>query len=116
LVDGSDVRVHVVGSRILATQIICEATDYRYSVRQGAEQPSFVAIELDAQAGERCVSLALQLGLAIAGIDLRVSPRRSYCFEVNPSPVFTYYESDGGEIAAAVADWLVCESRAGWTE
>jgi glutathione synthase/RimK-type ligase-like ATP-grasp enzyme len=56
-----------------------------------------------------CVNLAAGLGLAFAGIDLKITPDHAgvYCFEVNPSPAFSYYESQTGQpISRAVADYL----------
>ena len=54
------------------------------------------------------VRLAEGLGLAFAGIDLKITPdNRVYCFEVNPSPAFSYYEANTGQpIARAVAEYL----------
>ncbi len=48
------------------------------------------------------------MGLLVAGIDLRLTPDDEwYCFEVNPSPGFTFYEDAGGQpIAAAIAGLL----------
>lgn len=66
----------------------------------------------------RCFDLAKRLGLPLAGIDLRRTPDGEwYCFEVNPSPGFTYYEWNTGQpIAAAVAGLLaaaaLCEEGA----
>ena len=39
------------------------------------------------------------------GIDLKITPDDEvYCFEVNPSPAFSYYESNTGQpISAAIA-------------
>jgi D-alanine-D-alanine ligase-like ATP-grasp enzyme len=56
----------------------------------------------------RCVHLATALRLPFAGIDLRFAPDgRIFCFEVNPSPGFSYYESNTGQpIAMAVAKHL----------
>jgi glutathione synthase/RimK-type ligase-like ATP-grasp enzyme len=55
-----------------------------------------------------CVKLSAGLGLAFAGIDLKITPEHDvYCFEVNPSPAFSYYESQTGQpISRAVADYL----------
>jgi hypothetical protein len=49
------------------------------------------------------------MGLALAGVDLRLRPDgRWFCFEVNPSPAFSYYENAAGQpIAAAVATLLM---------
>ena len=45
---------------------------------------------------------------AVAGIDLKLAPDgRVVCLEVNPSPVFSYYELHTGQpIAAAIARLL----------
>jgi uncharacterized circularly permuted ATP-grasp superfamily protein len=42
----------------------------------------------------------------------RAPDGRWFCFEVNPSPGFTYYESHTGQpIAAAIADMLIAADR-----
>lgn len=107
LVSGTDVRVHTVGSEVFATAVRSSAVDYRYGIRDGLPA-SLKAIELDADLARRCVALSKSLGLAFAGIDLRVTPDgRVYCFEVNPSPAFSYYEAHTGQpIARAVARYL----------
>jgi D-alanine-D-alanine ligase-like ATP-grasp enzyme len=48
------------------------------------------------------------LGLLVAGIDMRCcADGRWVCFEVNPSPGFSFYEAATGQpIAAAIADLL----------
>jgi glutathione synthase/RimK-type ligase-like ATP-grasp enzyme len=55
-----------------------------------------------------CLRLARALDLLIAGIDLKVTPDgEHYCFEINPSPGFSYYEHGSGQpISAALADLL----------
>ena len=57
---------------------------------------------------ERCRVLAASLGLLLAGIALRLTAQGEwYCFEVNPSPAFTYYASSTNQpIAQAVARML----------
>jgi glutathione synthase/RimK-type ligase-like ATP-grasp enzyme len=107
-VPGTDVRVHVVDTEVFATEIDSDATDYRYATREGTKA-TLRAITLDADVADRCVSLARDLRLPFAGIDLR---RRGgdgawVCFEVNPSPGFSFYESRTGQpIARAVARYL----------
>jgi D-alanine-D-alanine ligase-like ATP-grasp enzyme len=48
------------------------------------------------------------LELAFAGIDLKITPEGEiFCFEVNPSPGYTYYENHTGQpIAMALARYL----------
>jgi D-alanine-D-alanine ligase-like ATP-grasp enzyme len=52
--------------------------------------------------------------LHVAGIDLRRTPDGEwYCFEVNPSPAFLYYETATGlPIAAAIARILAAGEQA----
>lgn len=107
-VEGTNVRVHTVGQKVFATGISTEATDYRYAHRQSGEHASLRPVELSDELSQMCVDLAADLGLAFAGIDLKVTPENHvYCFEVNPSPAFSYYESNTGQpISRAVADYL----------
>ena len=107
-VAGTDVRVHVVGRTVLAASIASDATDYRYAARQTGVDPVFAATELDPATRARCVQLAQRLELPLAGIDLRRTPDgRHVCFEVNPSPAFSFYEQRTGlPIAAAIARYL----------
>lgn len=56
---------------------------------------------------QRCQALAADMGLLLAGIDLRRTPDGEwYCFEVNPSPAFSYYDRFGQGITGAVARLL----------
>lgn len=101
-VAGVDVRVHVVGAEVFATQVDSDAADYRYDA-SGAV--SMQAIELSDAVTAACVALTARMGLELAGIDLRYADDgRVVCFEVNPSPAYTAYEDLTGQpIAAAIA-------------
>jgi glutathione synthase/RimK-type ligase-like ATP-grasp enzyme len=107
LVPGRDVRVHCVHGEVHATEVRSTATDYRYgaSSDQGAR---LKAITLDDGLSERCLRLTAALDLELAGIDLRLPPEGDpYCFEVNPSPAFSYYQDHTGQpIAQAIARHL----------
>jgi glutathione synthase/RimK-type ligase-like ATP-grasp enzyme len=105
-VEGTDHRVHVVGGEVYACEIRCPEDDYRYPVGEPAE---IRPCQLDPEITTRCVALAADLGLHVAGIDLRRTPSGEWFgFEVNPSPAFTYYEEATGlPIARAVARFLV---------
>jgi glutathione synthase/RimK-type ligase-like ATP-grasp enzyme len=107
-IPGANLRVHVVGSELFATRIVTGATDYRYAQRQGSEAAVLETIETSDDLGQQCIALARDLDLPFAGIDLKVTPDDEvYCFEVNPSPAFSYYESHTGQpIAAALARFL----------
>lgn len=99
---GTDVRVHVVGDDVFACEISTTATDYRYP---GDAEVTRKRIELPKDIAERCRTCTKQLGLVVAGIDLRQTKQDWVCFEVNPSPAFSYFDLDGS-IARAVAQLL----------
>lgn len=104
---GTDIRVHTVGSRVFATEILSDATDYRYAGRSGATRV-MRALEISPELAERCLRLADGLGMVMSGIDLRRSPEGDYyCFEVNPSPAFTFYQTHTRQrIGDALVDLL----------
>lgn len=107
-VEGTNVRVHVVGDEVFATAIESDATDYRYADQQGHDGSYLVAAELEAGLAQQCIDLTAGLGLAFSGIDLKLAPDgQVFCFEVNPSPGYSFYESHTGQpIAASVARYL----------
>jgi hypothetical protein len=111
-VAGTDIRVHVIGATVLAVAITSAATDYRYALRDTGTAPTVARIELDGETRARCLRLAERLRLPLAGIDLRHKPNgRHVCFEVNPSPAFSFYESRADlPIAAAIARYLAGEA------
>jgi len=104
-VEGRDVRVHVVGERWFATAVRSDADDYRYA-SQGGGDVALTACDIPSALGKRLVALAHGMGLLVSGIDLRVTESGEwFCFEVNPSPGFTFYEDATGQpIAAAIAE------------
>jgi hypothetical protein len=96
-VPGDDVRVHVVGTEVFATEVRSAATDYRYAARSG-DTASLRTVELPDTVAERCVTLTAALGLTLSGIDLRRRPDGEYvCFEANPMPAYRYYEANTGQ-------------------
>jgi glutathione synthase/RimK-type ligase-like ATP-grasp enzyme len=110
-VDGTNVRVHSIGDQVFATSLFTDATDYRYAHRAGYNNPEMKEVNLSSELSQRCIGLSKSLGLDFAGIDLKIaSDGRVYCFEVNPSPAFNYYEAGAGQpIANAVAKYLTGE-------
>jgi glutathione synthase/RimK-type ligase-like ATP-grasp enzyme len=106
-VTGVNVRVHVVGRRPFATEVISDAIDYRYSQQDGLDT-TMVPTELPEEIAEACVRLTSRLGLWLSGIDLKRTPEGAwYCFEVNPSPAYSYFEELGGQpIAEALVRLL----------
>jgi glutathione synthase/RimK-type ligase-like ATP-grasp enzyme len=112
-VPGFDVRVHVVGDEVFASEVKSDAHDYRYASLSGNDV-ELTATTVPAEVADRCRAMAVGMGLAVAGIDLRHTPDgRWVCFEVNPSPAFVYYEEATGQpIGQAIARLLICADRA----
>lgn len=104
LVEGLDIRVHVVGSQVFATACASPVVDYRYA--EGAAE--LTPYDLPEPVANRCVALAQALDLPVAGIDLKRRPDGGWtCFEVNPSPGFSWFEAATGQpIARAIAALL----------
>lgn len=111
-IPGVDHRVHVVGGEVFACTVHCEADDYRYAAA-GGHTMDVAACALPADLVSRCREAAHALGLPVAGIDLRRTPDGEWlCFEMNPSPGFTYYDDvHDGAIAQAVAGLLEAADR-----
>lgn len=107
-VDGINLRVHIVGEDIFATEVHTRATDYRY-VEGEDQEINMVPIKLSTEIESRCFKLSRILNLPLCGIDLmRTSEGDYYCFEVNPSPGYSYYQiNTGQDIAAAIVRYLI---------
>lgn len=107
-VDGTDVRVHVVGTQVFPSRVVTRESDYRYD-----KEVQVTAAVLPADVALRCVRLAHALGFVLAGIDLRVTPEgQYYCFEVNPTPAYGWYERHTGQpISSALCDVLMAADR-----
>ena len=109
IVAGTNYRAHVVGDEVLAVRLESAELDYRYS------RTTMVAAELPGDVAGKCRRLNALLGLHFSGIDLMRTPDDEwYCFEVNPSPGFSYFELGSGQpIGAALARLLVDADRGG---
>jgi glutathione synthase/RimK-type ligase-like ATP-grasp enzyme len=106
-IPGNDWRVHVVGDEVFSCEVLSNADDYRYSGRSG-ETVQIMARELPEELKNNCLRVSKMLRLPLCGIDLRCTPQGEwYCFEVNPSPGFSFYEQATGQpIADAIARFL----------
>jgi glutathione synthase/RimK-type ligase-like ATP-grasp enzyme len=113
-VPGTDVRVHVVGAQLFATELTCTADDYRYAAQLGHAPADLAATVLPPTVALACRRVSARLGLPVTGIDLRVTPEGEwYCFEANPSPAFPYYEGSTGQpIGQSIAALLTAAAAA----
>jgi glutathione synthase/RimK-type ligase-like ATP-grasp enzyme len=107
-IPGKDYRVHVVDKEVFAAEITSSADDYRYARRLGTTaevRPCVLPVDV----ATCCRSMSRALGLHVAGVDLRHHPSGQwYCFEVNPSPAFSYYQNETNQpIDLAIARLLI---------
>ena len=101
-----------MGREVFASQVSAPVDDYRYP---GEHEVQVRPCAVPSDVARRCLRLARSLGLPLAGIDLRCTPDGEwYCFEVNPSPGFAYYERATGQpISQAIACLLSGAGSAG---
>ena len=106
LLRGTNVRVHLIGGRAFACEIVADTLDYRY--REGGPPARMRPVDLPPEVEARCRELSAALNLPLAGIDLlRDADGQWWCFEVNPSPAYSSFsEPTGLPLAEALARWL----------
>jgi glutathione synthase/RimK-type ligase-like ATP-grasp enzyme len=106
-IPGTDYRVHAVCDELFACRIDSDAIDYRYAGMLGSSL-AMQSVELPDEVAQRCHHATKCLGLSLAGIDLRLDPHGTWwCFEVNTSPGFIWFEHHTGQpIADAIAHRL----------
>lgn len=97
LIEGLEIRVHIVGEKVFATGIESDAIDYRYAGKYKKEV-KFFPYTLPTEIAKTCILLSKSFGLEVAGIDLKLTDDgKFFCFEVNPSPAFIVYERMTGQ-------------------
>src|SRR5262249_18245479 len=77
-VSGTDWRVHVVADDVFASEIECGADDYRFAPLEN-KSVAIRAGRVPNEVASRCVALSRDLGLTIAGIDLRRTDSGAWC-------------------------------------
>ncbi|HEY3457995.1 MAG TPA: hypothetical protein VGK64_25660 [Bryobacteraceae bacterium] len=103
---GPEVRAHVIGDEVFACEIVTKADDYRYATLSG-DSLEIRPYDLPSECAAKCRAVAAEMGFTIAGVDLRNENGTWYCFEVNPSPGFMYYQKYSGQpIDEAIARLL----------
>ena len=99
-VAGSDVRVHVCGSRVHAEQIRSGAVDYRVD-----DDAVFTPYTLPADLAEILIERTRTFGMEFAGWDFkRDAEGVHWCLEVNPMPGYDWYDRRAG---GAISESLV---------
>lgn len=100
MVEGDDVRVHVVGDAVIACRFSSAAIDYR-SDRSSERSVIDVPIEL----ARLLITKTSEQGLIFGGWDFKVDRAGTYwCLECNPMPGYSFYDRVCG---GAVSDALI---------
>ncbi len=103
-IPGVDIRVHVVGDQLFASEIHSDTINYKTD-----QATRLVPITLPDVIAEKTRAIAACLNLELAGIDWRRTPEGDYVFfEANPSPKFLIFEDQCQQpITAALVDLLL---------
>ncbi|MBA2554240.1 MAG: hypothetical protein H0V10_11230 [Geodermatophilaceae bacterium] len=102
LVEGADVRVHVVGRQVISCRFASAAIDYRSDRK--AER---AVIDIPEDLADLLVVKTAAQGLSFVGWDFKVDADGTYwCLEANPMPGYSFYDRvcDG-----AISDALIRE-------
>lgn len=87
-VPGTNIRVFVIGARVLACEVRTNQLDYRSD-----PQPALFVHGLPATVEDMSRRIARELQMLWTGIDFRLTPAGEYVFlEANPSPMFLGFE------------------------
>jgi hypothetical protein len=107
VVPGINYRVHVLNGQVFAVRIESNELDYRYG------QTTMTPDALPMAVAQKCLELTAKLGLHFSGIDLMRTPNDEwYCFEVNSSPGYSYFERGSGmPISRALAEYMMDADR-----
>ncbi len=101
---GTDIRVFVVGSRVVASmQRQSLDDDFRSNLHKGGEG---TIIKLTEEERKTAIKAAKAMGLIIAGVDLMRSDRGPLVLEVNASPGFGVEKVTGRNVAGAILDHI----------
>lgn len=104
-IEGTDVRVYVIGDKIFAANILADTIDFRE--HEGAKTEP---VEIPDNIKQDCLKIMKLFKLNFSGIDIKHCKQTGeYVFiEANPSPMFTYFEKQTCyPISEALCDLLI---------
>jgi len=101
---GTDIRVFVVGGRVVASMKRQSLDDdFRSNLHKGGEGTS---VKLTDEERKTAIKAARALGLNIAGVDLMRSKRGPLVLEVNASPGFGIEKVTGRDVASSIIEYI----------
>ncbi|MCR5261997.1 MAG: hypothetical protein K6C94_09200 [Candidatus Gastranaerophilales bacterium] len=86
--DGTDIRVYIVGDKIFPAEIRAKTIDFRSD-----KDAEIVPVKLPPEIEKQCFKIADMFKLKFTGIDIKTKSNGEYVFiEANPSPMFVGFE------------------------
>ena len=108
---GTDIRVFVVGSQVVASMKRQSLNDdFRSNLHKGGEG---TAIKLTDEERKIAVKSAKAVGLAVAGVDIMRSDRGPLVLEVNASPGFGIEKVTGRDVATPIIEYIEQNAKRG---
>lgn len=83
-----NIRVHVLGDRYVAQEIVSREVDYRYDLHARSAKTCRIPQHMV----QKIRILSRELGLVFSGIDFILQNGLYYFLEINPSPGYAYFE------------------------
>lgn len=106
---GTDIRVFVVGGRVVASMKRQSLDDdFRSNLHKGGEGTK---IKLTEEERKTAIKAARALGLNVAGVDIMRSERGPLVLEVNSSPGFGIEKVTGRDVASAVIEYVEMNAK-----
>ena len=101
---GTDIRVFVVGGRVVASMKRQSLDDdFRSNLHKGGEG---ISIKLTEEERKMAIKAARAMGLNIAGVDMMRSNRGPLVLEVNASPGFGIEKVTGRDVATPIIEYV----------
>ncbi len=108
---GTDIRVLVVGGRVMASMKRQSLDDdFRSNLHKGGEGTS---IKLTEEERKMAIKAAKAMGLNIAGVDMMRSDRGPLILEVNASPGFGIEKVTGRDVATPIIEYIERNAKRG---
>ncbi|MCL1929815.1 RimK family alpha-L-glutamate ligase [Candidatus Saccharibacteria bacterium] len=108
---GTDIRVFVVGGRVVASmQRQSLDDDFRSNLHQNG---SGTRIKLTQEERRIAVKAARAMGLSVAGVDIMRSARGPLVLEVNASPGFGIEKITGRDVATPIIEYIERNAKRG---
>ena len=108
---GTDIRVFVVGGRVVASMKRQSLDDdFRSNLHKGGEG---TIVKLTEEETKMAIKAAKAMGLNIAGVDLMRSERGPLILEVNASPGFGIEKVTGRNVAGPIIEYVEINAKRG---